>query len=79
MGKMYKWNEGKTAVDQDEAVKWPRNRDVSLLCSLAFVIHASAFLLRLIRNCTCHFWQKKLDNYRYRVQFISPNQRQQQQ
>ena len=43
---MYKWNEGKTAVDQDEVAKWPRNRYVSLLCSFAFVIHASAFLLR---------------------------------
>jgi len=40
---MYKRNEAKTAVDQDEVVKWPKNRDVSLLCFLAFGIHASTF------------------------------------
>ena len=40
---MYKLNEDKTAVGQDEVFKWPRNRDVSLLCFLAFVIHASVF------------------------------------
>ena len=57
---MYKLNEDKTAVGQDEVFKWPRNHDVSLLCFLAFVIHASVFLLQLIRNCTCHLWQNTL-------------------